>query len=72
MAIEYKKLKYPPEMESGAVRTDYVCKIVTDDNGDVVTDSWIPVDTNPLMSVVEYKEYLIWEAIDGNTISEPD
>ena len=68
MAISYKKVKYPPEIESGAVRTDYICKVITDDSDNVVTDSWIPVNTDNF----DYKEYLIWEAIDGNTISDAD
>ena len=46
MAIIYKKLKYPPEIESGAVRTDYICKVVTDDSDNVLTDSWIPTNTD--------------------------
>ena len=46
MAIIYKKLKYPPEIESGAVRTDYINKIVTDDSDNVVEQSWIPTNTS--------------------------
>ena len=68
MAIIYKKLKYPPEIESGAVRTDYICKVVTDDGGNVISDSWIPTDT----SNSDYLKYQEWEAIKGNTIQDPD
>ena len=68
MAIIYKKVKYPPEIESGAVRTDYICKIVTDDSGNVISDSWIPTNT----SNSDYVAYQEWEAIDGNTIQEAD
>tara|TARA_R110002020_G_scaffold139131_1_gene309873 strand:+ start:260 stop:466 length:207 start_codon:yes stop_codon:yes gene_type:complete len=68
MAISYKKVKYPPEIESGAVRADYICKVITDDSDNVVTDSWIPVNTDNF----DYQQYLIWEAIDGNTISDAD
>lgn len=49
-------------------RTDVICKIITDDSNNVVTDSWIPIDTDN----EDYREYQIWEAIDGNTISEAD
>tara|TARA_R100000773_G_C4142716_1_gene68352 strand:+ start:340 stop:546 length:207 start_codon:yes stop_codon:yes gene_type:complete len=68
MAITYKKVKYPPEIESGAVRTDYICKVVTDDSGNVISDSWIPTDT----SNSDYVVYQEWEAIDGNTIADAD
>jgi|TARA_E500000318_G_scaffold11683_1_gene10564 hypothetical protein len=68
MAIIYKKLKYPPEIESGAVRTDYINKIVTDDSDNVVEQSWIPTNT----SNRDYIEYQEWEAIDGNTIADAD
>ena len=68
MAIIYKKVKYPPEIESGAVRTDYICKVVTDDSDNVITDSWIPTES----SNSDYQEYLEWEAKDGNTIAEAD
>tara|TARA_A100000172_G_C3030720_1_gene106570 strand:+ start:1161 stop:1367 length:207 start_codon:yes stop_codon:yes gene_type:complete len=68
MAIIYKKLKYPPEIESGAVRTDYINKIVTDDSDNVVEQSWIPTNT----SNRDYIAYQEWEAIDGNTIAEAD
>jgi hypothetical protein len=68
MAIIYKKLKYPPEIESGAVRTDYINKIVTDDSDNVVEQSWIPTNT----SNRDYIEYQEWAAIDGNTIAEAD
>lgn len=68
MAIIYKKLKYPPEIESGAVRTDYICKVVTDDSDNVLTDSWIPTNTDNS----DYVAYQEWEAIDGNTIAEAD
>lgn len=66
--MEYKKLNYPPEIESGAVRTDFICKIITDDSDNVISDSWIPVNTDN----ADYKEYQIWEAIDGNTIADAD
>tara|TARA_Y100000114_G_scaffold93462_1_gene86858 strand:- start:533 stop:739 length:207 start_codon:yes stop_codon:yes gene_type:complete len=68
MAIIYKKVKYPPETNSGAVRTDYICKVVTDESDNVISDSWIPTDT----SNVDYVAYQEWEAIDGNTIAEAD
>lgn len=68
MAIIYKKLKYPPEIESGAVRTDYINKIVTDDSDNVVEQSWIPTNT----SNRDYIEYQEWEAKDGNTIADAD
>ena len=68
MPMEYKKLNYPPEIESGAVRTDFICKIITDDSDNVISDSWIPVDTDNR----DYVEYQVWEAIDGNTIAEAD
>ena len=68
MAIIYKKLKYPPEIESGAVRTDYINKIITDDSDNVVQQSWIPTDT----SNSDYIEYQEWEAIDGNNIADAD
>jgi|TARA_X000001382_G_scaffold79271_1_gene55640 hypothetical protein len=68
MAIIYKKLKYPPEIESGAVRTDYINKIVTDDSDNVVEQSWIPTNT----SNRDYIEYQEWEAVDGNTIADAD
>ena len=68
MPMEYKKLNYPPEIESGAVRTDFICKIITDDSDNVISDSWIPVDTKN----ADYLEYQAWEAIDGNTISDAD
>ena len=67
MAITYKKVKYPPEIESGAVRTDYICKVVTDDSDNVVSDSWIPTSTYNR----DYLEYQEWVA-DGNTIQEAD
>ena len=66
--MEYKKLNYPPEIESGAVRTDFICKIITDDSDNVISDSWIPVNTDN----ADYREYQEWEAIDGNTIAEAD
>ena len=68
MPIVYKKLKYPPEIESGAVRTDYINKIVTDDSDNVIQQSWIPTDT----SNSDYVAYQEWEAIDGNTIADAD
>jgi len=68
MAILYKKVKYPPEIESGAVRADYICKVITDDSDNVVSDSWIPTDANN----ADYIEYQEWEAIDGNTIADAD
>ena len=68
MAIIYKKVKYPPEINSGAVRTDYICKQETDGSGNVITDSWIPTTTDNR----DYLEYQEWEAIDGNTIAEAD
>ena len=68
MAIIYKKVKYPPEIESGAVRTDYICKVVTDDSDNVIADSWIPTNT----SNSDYVAYQEWVAIDGNTIAEAD
>ena len=46
MPIIYKKLNYPPEIESGGLRTDYICKVVTDDSDNVISDSWIPTDTS--------------------------
>jgi len=67
MAIIYKKVKYPPEIESGAVRTDYICKIETDDSDNVIADSWIPTDT--INS--DYIDYQKWVA-DGNTIADAD
>lgn len=67
MAIIYKKLKYPPEIQSGAVRTDYINKIVTDDSDNVVEQSWIPTNT----SNRDYLEYQEWVA-EGNTIADPD
>ena len=49
-------------------RTDFICKIITDDSDNVISDSWIPVDTDNR----DYVEYQVWEAIDGNTIAEAD
>ena len=66
-AIIYKKLKYPPEIESGAVRTDYINKIVTDDSDNVVEQSWIPTNT----SNRDYLEYQEWVA-EGNKIEDAD
>jgi hypothetical protein len=63
MPMEYKKLNMP---DGSTERTDFICKIITDDSDNVVTDSWIPIDTDNL----DYKEYQKWEAIDGNTISD--
>ncbi|HAI38969.1 MAG TPA: hypothetical protein DCM40_13030, partial [Maribacter sp.] len=65
--IIYKKVKYPPEINSGAVRTDYICKVVTDDSDNVISDSWIPTDT----SNADYVTYQEWVA-DGNTIADAD
>ena len=65
MPMEYKKLNMP---DGSTERTDVICKIITDDSNNVVTDSWIPIDTDN----EDYREYQIWEAIDGNTISEAD
>ena len=67
MAILYKKVKYPPEIESGAVRADYICKVITDDSDNVIADSWIPTNT----SNSDYIAYQEWVA-DGNTIAEAD
>ena len=67
MAIIYKKVKYPPEIESGAVRADYICKVITDDSNNVIADSWIPTNT----SNSDYIAYQEWVA-DGNTIAEAD
>ena len=67
MAILYKKVKYPPEIESGAVRADYICKVITDDSDNVIADSWIPTNT----SNSDYFAYQEWVA-DGNTIAEAD
>ena len=67
MAIIYKKLKYPPEI-SDDIREDYISKIVTDDSDNVIQHSWIPTDTNNS----DYIAYQEWEAIDGNTIGDPD
>jgi len=67
MAIIYKKLNYPPEIESGGLRTDYICKVVTDDSDNVISDSWIPTTTENL----DYVEYQKWVA-EGNTIQEAD
>ena len=49
-------------------RTDYICKVVTDDSDNVLTDSWIPINT----SNRDYLDYQEWEAIDGNTIADAD
>ena len=68
MAVVYKKVKYPPEINSGAVRTDYICKQITDDSNNVLQDFWIPTST----ANRDYLEYQEWEAIDGNTIQEAD
>jgi|TARA_R110001592_G_scaffold164299_1_gene398368 hypothetical protein len=65
MPMEYKKLNMP---DGSTERTDFICKIITDDSDNVISDSWIPVTTDNF----DYKEYLIWEAIDGNTISDAD
>jgi len=67
MAIIYKKLNYPPEIESGGLRTDYICKVVTDDSDNVISDSWIPTNT----SNTDYIAYQEWVAA-GNTIADPD
>ena len=67
MAIIYKKLNYPPEIESGGLRTDYICKVVIDDSDNVISDSWIPTNT----SNTDYLEYQKWVA-EGNTIADPD
>jgi hypothetical protein len=64
MAIVYKKLNNADSSE----RTDYICRVVTDDSDNVLTDSWIPTNTDNR----DYKEYLEWEAIDGNTIGDAD
>tara|TARA_R100001369_G_scaffold3475_1_gene10796 strand:+ start:419 stop:616 length:198 start_codon:yes stop_codon:yes gene_type:complete len=65
MAIIYKKLNEP---DGTTERTDYICKVVTDDSDNVLTDSWIPTNANNK----DYVEYQEWEAIDGNTIAEAD
>jgi len=65
MPMEYKKLNMP---DGSTERTDFICKIITDDSDNVVTDSWIPIDTDNR----DYVEYQVWEAIDGNTISDAD
>jgi len=65
MPMEYKKLNMP---DGSTERTDYICKIITDDSDNVITDSWIPVDTDN----ADYREYQEWEAIDGNTIADAD
>ena len=49
-------------------RTDYICKVVTDDSDNVLTDSWIPTNTDNS----DYVAYQEWEAIDGNTIADAD
>jgi len=64
MPIVYKKLNYP----DGNLRSDYICKQVTDGSGNVITDSWIPTDNKN----IDYKEYVEWEAVDGNTIGDAD
>lgn len=48
-------------------RTDYICKVVTDDSDNVLTDSWVPTNTNNR----DYLEYQEWVA-EGNTIAEAD
>ena len=63
MPMEYKKLNMP---DGSTERTDFICKIITDDSDNVISDSWIPVDTDNR----DYVEYQVWEAIDGNTISD--
>lgn len=65
MPMEYKKLNMP---DGSTERTDFICKIITDDSDNVISDSWIPVDTDNR----DYVEYQVWEAIDGNTIAEAD
>ena len=40
MPMEYKKLNMP---DGSTERTDFICKIITDDSDNVVTDSWIPI-----------------------------
>ena len=65
MPMEYKKLNMP---DGSTERTDFICKIITDDSDNVISDSWIPVDTKN----ADYLEYQAWEAIDGNTISDAD
>jgi hypothetical protein len=64
MAIVYKKLNNA----DGSERTDYICKQVTDGSDNIITDSWIPTITDN----TDYKKYLEWEAIDGNTIGNAD
>tara|TARA_B100000902_G_C26950189_1_gene735385 strand:- start:93 stop:293 length:201 start_codon:yes stop_codon:yes gene_type:complete len=64
MAIVYKKLKNA----NGSERTDYICKQVTDGSDNIITDSWIPT----VADNTDYKKYLEWEAIDGNTIGNAD
>ena len=54
--------------DGSTARTDFICKIITDDSDNVISDSWIPIDTDN----ADYREYQIWEAIDGNTISDAD
>lgn len=49
-------------------RTDYICKVVTDDSDNVLTDSWIPTNTDNS----DYVAYQEWAAIDGNTIADAD
>ena len=68
MPVVYKKVKWPPEINSGAVRTDYICKQITDDSNNVLQDFWIPTST----ANRDYLEYQEWEAIDGNTIADAD
>jgi len=65
MAIIYKKLNMP---DGTTERTDYICKVVTDDSDNVLTDSWIPTNTDNS----DYVAYQEWAAIDGNTIADAD
>ena len=65
MPMEYKKLNMP---DGSTERTDFICKIITDDSDNVISDSWIPIDTDN----ADYREYQIWEAIDGNNIADAD
>ncbi len=59
MTITYKKFKDP----YGNVVTDAINKYI--DNVHVLC---LPIDTKN----IDYQEYLLWEAIDGNTVEEAD
>ena len=57
MAIIYKKLKYPPEIESGAVRTDYINKISDEELIKLITAILEENDIKVLSNNISIQKY---------------